>query len=198
VHPRDDARLEPPPPFPMKIARLLILAALLAPCLRADSAPASSSEGLANRLLVSTGASTLIAQNFEAGLVPFLDRMKAQGMPDDLVERIHGESRHFFDETYKWDDVRPLLVKLYTDSFTEAELRDLVAFYDSPTGKKAAMQMPALLQKGMVLGMGRIQQKMPEYQKRVAAIIDEYRKKSAPAQPAPAAAASTPAQGKQP
>ena len=182
----------------MKIARLLILAALLAPCLRADSAPASSSEGLANRLLVSTGASTLIAQNFEAGLVPFLDRMKAQGMPDDLVERIHGESRHFFDETYKWDDVRPLLVKLYTDSFTEAELRDLVAFYDSPTGKKAAMQMPALLQKGMVLGMGRIQQKMPEYQKRVAAIIDEYRKKSAPAQPAPAAAASTPAQGTQP
>lgn len=207
--------------------KLLALAALvlMAPLGRSADAPAPAtapapaptrSEVLANRILDSSGVAALIPQNFETGLKPFLARMKAQGMPEELVTSIHGEATRFFEENFKWEDIKPLIVKLYTDSFTEAELADLAAFYETPTGRKAASLLPSLSAKGMALGMSRIQDKMPDFQKRVGALITDYTKKQAaekaaaekaaadkaaadkaaqaPAAPAPAAA--TPAGGK--
>jgi uncharacterized protein len=175
----------------MNIVKILVIAAILAPVCRADISPTpapSASMELSYKLMDIAGTSTLMAEGFEMGLKPALDRMKAQGMPDELITAIHDESKRFFDANFKWDEIKPLMAKLYTDSFTESELRDLVAFYETPTGKKAASLMPVLTQKGMAIGMSRIQTHMPEFQQRVGALIQDYRKKAAAA-----AAATVPA-----
>jgi hypothetical protein len=190
----------------MKIVKILVIAAILAPFCRADdvastpAAPSAAAKNLSLQLLDITGSEAVISQGFELGIKPALERMKAQGMPDELIDSIHAESQRFFAENFKWDDVKPLLAKLYTDSFTEAELTDLVTFYQSPTGKKAASLMPILTQKGMALGMSRIQSHMPEFQQKVGALIQNYKQKqsqaAAPQMPPPGA--TPPASGTPP
>lgn len=51
-----------------------------------------------------------------------------------------------------WETFGPKYVALYVDVFTESELRELIGFYKTPTGKKALALMPELMQRGMALG----------------------------------------------
>jgi hypothetical protein len=174
----------------MKIARILAIAAIMAPACRADDSVA-----LANRYLELTGASAFLQQGFESGIKGSLDRMRAQGAPAELVDSIQADARTFFTQNFKWDEVKPKLAKLYAGAFTEAELRELDAFYASPTGQKAVAKMPSLTQEGGLLAMSGVQAKMPEFQQHVAAMIQDFRKReAAAAQKAPAAAVTAPAQ----
>lgn len=50
------------------------------------------------------------------------------------------------------DEILVPMRKLYTNEFTDAELKELIKFQSSPTGQKAAKLMPKLTQQGMVLG----------------------------------------------
>lgn len=43
-------------------------------------------------------------------------------------------------------------VTLYDRHFTTAEIRDLLAFYDSPIGKRFLAEQPALMREGIALG----------------------------------------------
>ena len=159
---------------------MLVIAAMVAPLCRADDGLA-----LATKYLDLTGTSAFLQQGFESGIKASLDRMRAQGAPAELVERIQSDAHGFFLENFKWDDVRPKLAKLYAEAFTEAELRDLIAFYETPTGQKALAKIPALTQAGGELAMAGVQAKMPEFQQKVSAMIQSYRDKEAAQKPAP-------------
>jgi hypothetical protein len=191
----------------MKLASLLLAAALLAPVCQAADTPAAApmvtaaptqSDLLAKKLLQLAGTKALLQQGFETGIKPALDGMRAQGMPADLIDSIRAESQRFFTENFKWEDVEPQLVHMYATAFTESELRDLVAFYETPTGRKASAQLPMLMQEGVSLGMTRIRANMPAFQQRVGALIQNYKKKAAedaqaaqlPANPAPSPTAA--------
>lgn len=54
------------------------------------------------------------------------------------------ESQDLFD----WDAIGPQMVELYARTFTEDELRDMVAFYKTPSGRKSLEKMPLLMQEG--------------------------------------------------
>jgi uncharacterized protein len=169
----------------MKIPKFLVLAALIAPVCRADD-----SLNLAEKFLDLSGTESFMQQAFESGLKPSLDQMKAKGAPADLVESIHAEARNYFLENFKWEEMRPQLAKLYTAAFTEAELAEIIAFYQTPTGQKTLAKLPSLTQQSMVMAMGGVQANMPEFQRRVGVLIQEYQKKAAQdaaaAAPAPA------------
>lgn len=51
-------------------------------------------------------------------------------------------------DLFDWEAIRPQMTDLYLRTFTEAELRDLVAFYETPAGRKSLEKMPLLLQEG--------------------------------------------------
>ncbi len=51
-----------------------------------------------------------------------------------------------------WETFGPRIVALYTESFTESELRDMTAFYKTPTGQKALALVPELMRRGAMLG----------------------------------------------
>jgi len=53
---------------------------------------------------------------------------------------------------FSWDVIGPQMIDLYMRTFTESELRDLVAFYRTPTGRKSLEKMPALMQEGVKIG----------------------------------------------
>jgi uncharacterized protein len=171
----------------MKIAKILLLAALVAPVCRADDSVA-----LANQLLDLSGTATFMQQTFETGLKPSLDQMRAKGAPAELVDAIHAEARNFFQENFNWEIMKPKLAKLYADNYTEAELKDIIAFYQTPTGQKTLAKMPVLMQQSLTMSMSGVQANMPEFQRRISGLIQEYQKKAQAAAAVAAAAAPTP------
>ena len=42
------------------------------------------------------------------------------------------------------DYLRKDMVKIYTENYTEKELKDIIKFYESPTGKSLIKKMPAM------------------------------------------------------
>jgi uncharacterized protein len=173
----------------MKIAKILVIAAFIAPLCRADD-----SLPLAEKLLDLSKTDTLMQQTFETGIKPSLAQMKAKGAPDDLVESIHAEARNFFQENFNWETLKPKLAQVYADTFTEAELRDIIAFYQTPTGQKTIEKMPILTQKSLAMSMSGVQANMPEFQRRVSALIQEYQKKTALAKQTTTGTATAPAE----
>ncbi|HNR29860.1 MAG TPA: DUF2059 domain-containing protein [Candidatus Hydrogenedentes bacterium] len=68
----------------------------------------------------------------------------------------------FFRRHMNWDALKEDLLDLYVESFSEAELHDLIAFYSTDTGQKAVLVMPDLLRRGAELGVQRVQEHLPE------------------------------------
>jgi hypothetical protein len=89
--------------------------------------------------------------------------------------------------------MRPRLAKLYTDNYTEAELRDIIAFYQTPTGQVTVQKMPIILQETLSLAMAGVQANMAEFQRRVGVLIQDYQKKAAQSGQVPGAAGTAPA-----
>ena len=46
-----------------------------------------------------------------------------------------------------WDAMQPELTKMYTETFTEPELKEMAKFYGSPVGQKALEKMPEMMQR---------------------------------------------------
>ncbi|HYU31394.1 MAG TPA: DUF2059 domain-containing protein [Thermoanaerobaculia bacterium] len=70
---------------------------------------------------------------------------------------------------FNWDAIGPQMIDLYMRTFTESELRDLVAFYRTPTGRKALEKMPALMQEGVKIGESIAQQHSGELENMIKA-----------------------------
>ena len=68
----------------------------------------------------------------------------------------------FFDRYMSWASLEGDFIKIYTESFTEDELKQLTAFYNTPVGKKSVRLMPEMTRKGGEIGNRRGQENMHE------------------------------------
>jgi len=68
----------------------------------------------------------------------------------------------FMLKYYTWDKLKDSFCKIYAEEFTEDELTQLTAFYNTPLGKKASSKISSLMQKGMVIGQQIIADHRPE------------------------------------
>lgn len=73
----------------------------------------------------------------------------------------------FIDKHMSYRSLKPELVKLYAETFSTEELKDLTEFYQTPTGKKAIEKMPEIMAKGSQLGAMRIQSNITELQEMI-------------------------------
>jgi len=51
----------------------------------------------------------------------------------------------FFNKYLNWESVKEDTITVYTQEFTEPELKKLAEFYKTPVGKKASEKMPKLV-----------------------------------------------------
>jgi hypothetical protein len=51
-----------------------------------------------------------------------------------------------------WEAAAPELAQTYKQAFTEPELREIIAFYTTPTGQKMAARLPELMQNAADVG----------------------------------------------
>ncbi len=130
------------------IRKLFVLLALLA-----AARPAAAQEPTPGQL---RAAERLVAvMQLEGGSGDATEQMvrhMRQAFPDTGVfstesarehrETMVRELRKTLDEKMSWERMKPEYVRLYASLYTEDELRQLTAFYESPVGQKSIRIQP--------------------------------------------------------
>lgn len=148
---------------------------VFSPMTRAEPSPAARESaatllramGLERTMMAGVAAMVDVQIRQNATLVPFRDVLLS------WAERF-----------LTWDAVAPQLIDLYAERFTEAELQDLIAFYQSPTGRKSLVELPVLTRQGAALGAELAKKHAPELERMIRERAEELRKAMPAATPA--------------
>jgi hypothetical protein len=142
-----------------------VIAAVLFLCLplaALGAPPTGSHTKAAEDLFLTMKLETLMTQTVDT-------MIKAQVAQNPEMKKVEGVLREFFTKYMGWKTLKPPMIAIYTETFTEAELREINAFYRTPTGQKAITVMPALIQKGAAIGQKLVQDHIGELQANIQA-----------------------------
>ena len=120
--------------------------------------PINSHEKAAKAVLTSMDLENNFAQTIDAMLDLQIQQNPALAQHRDAM-------KEFFDKYMSWKSLEKDFITLYTDSFTEQELKEINAFYQSDVGKKSIRLMPEMTRKGGEIGQRRVQENIHELQK---------------------------------
>ena len=106
----------------------------------------------------------------QTGMPAALDQMVVQisatltgAAPEDAN---YGDAMNAYVRKYiRWEAMKDELAALYMRTFSEQELRELIAFYGTPTGRKFLQQSPALGQEIAAAVHRRLVENSPELKK---------------------------------
>ncbi|MCU1716976.1 DUF2059 domain-containing protein [Pseudomonas sp. 5P_3.1_Bac2] len=156
-------------------------AALLLACASAQVlADAKSHAADAEKFLLVVRADKLTVPVYAQVQQMFAQRFAETKATDKAVlETYQAKANTALDQAVAWDKLKPDLVKLYTTSFTEQEMQDLISFYESPLGKKVLEKMPELTGRSAQLTQARLESAVPK----VNQLLSEMTSKLSPKKP---------------
>jgi hypothetical protein len=74
----------------------------------------------------------------------------------------------YLDKTqaeFSWEKMKPFMVSLYSEVFSDQEIDDMIAFYKTPTGQAVMAKTPLIFEKSMQHFQGRMNGLLAELQK---------------------------------
>ncbi|RJG49097.1 DUF2059 domain-containing protein [Motilimonas pumila] len=119
-------------------------------CLCFSGKALASVESEAEKLLNTVG----MEQAMEQSIATMLDLQMQQ---NPALAPYKETMLAFFEKHMSFDSLKPDLIALYIEMFTEQELKQINQFYSTEAGKKAIRVMPELMQKGAMIGAQRVQ-----------------------------------------
>jgi hypothetical protein len=143
-----------------KLLALALTAFALVPCHASNRDDDESRNKAAEELL--------LAMKMDKNTETTLDQMiEVQIKQQPQIAPFKDVMRKFLMKHLNWESLKGDMIKLYSDSFTEPELKELTAFYHTPVGRKSADLLPQLSAKGAQIGMERVQKNLPELQRMI-------------------------------
>ena len=103
-----------------------------------------------------------------------LDRAMRASMRQALQgAQLNGEQQQILDDwstevvslmkaELNWESMRPMLIEVYRDTFTQAEVDGMLQFYRSPTGQAVVSKLPLAMQRSMDSMQQRVGKLMPK------------------------------------
>ncbi|MFG3692948.1 DUF2059 domain-containing protein [Stutzerimonas stutzeri] len=147
--------------------------ALLAGQASADSA---SHAAQAERFLELVNADRLSVPVYAQVQHMFAERFEQTQAPESkraLLERYQSKADAALDKAIGWEQVKPDLVALYTDTFSEPELTRLNEFYESELGQKMLKQLPQLNARSAQVTQAKLESAVPQVNKLLAEMTAE-------------------------
>ncbi|WP_348731376.1 DUF2059 domain-containing protein [Rheinheimera texasensis] len=143
--------------------KLLSCAAALLFSLQAQAEPAT--RATIEKFLQVTEAANMMDQAYQN-----MDQMTAQMLAssgldtkrDKQIQQDMQEMNALVRAELSWDKMEEPLIALYGSVFSEAELQDIIAFYQSDAGQKMLKRQPELIQGTMVMMQEQMQTLMPK------------------------------------
>jgi uncharacterized protein len=148
-------------PFPrsrMRFARFVVAALAVALTPSLAGAQSAASPPPADAAAVTDAEIQLATRLMELMDIQGISATAVRTMLNAQME-INPEMEPFREVLEQWaldlfhqPEVLEQYARLYAGRFTESELRDLVVFYESPTGRRMAAEQPALIEGGEEIG----------------------------------------------
>jgi uncharacterized protein len=112
------------------------------------------------RFLAITNMEQLYAQSLEASIAGQLQANPPLKDYEDIL-------RSFMDKYGSYRALKPDLVRLYAETFSEADMQEAIRFYQTDFGKRFLGKMPELMARGNQIGAQRVQEHLPELVEKV-------------------------------
>lgn len=93
---------------------------------------------------------------------------EAKLQDNPLMEPYRDLLMTWIEKALSWERLRPRMIDIYAEAYTESELRELIAFYKTPIGRKTLEKMPILTEKGAQAGQELIAEQQAELQQMLA------------------------------
>lgn len=163
----------------MKLKSALALAAF---CLSFNLCAAPATDASIEELLNLTQAqSTLDAahaqleQVMKDGMNQALQGQRMNPKQQAAVDKLPARMAKIIREEVTWEKMKPQLMVVYRDIFTQEEINGLIDFYKTPTGQTMTRKMPQVLQKSVQISQNMMMQVMPKMQQLMQETVDEIR-----------------------
>ena len=151
----------------MNLIKVSLLAFLLSVSAGATADPAAAQE--AEKLLEVTNMEGVLKQSIEQ----MLD-IQIQSAPQLVPYK--NIMLEFLEKYMSYENLKPDLIKIYSNAFTASELRELNQFYTTEIGKKSIEKMPMLMAQGAQLGAMKVQQNSAELEAMIKAESERLQK----------------------
>jgi uncharacterized protein len=108
--------------------------------------------------------------------------MQGQQITPEIQKQIdqgRGEAMSMMNEFLDWNKLEPVYVRIYQKSFTQQEIDNLIAMYQTPAGQIMLKKMPVVMQNTMAemqQMMQPLMQRIQQKQQEVAAKIQSKKK----------------------
>jgi len=165
-------RFLPDSPLLMKTSILTALAVLL--IVSASRADEASHLALANQVVDHTTSKEALRSTMLNGLEPMMQRLSANGVPASVIDEVHKAVGEFFDKNVDFEAIRANSAQVYMSEFSEEDLKGLLAFYDSPLGKKVVEKMPIVTQKNNQFAQKQIATNVAQLQQTIGSVLQKY------------------------
>lgn len=144
--------------------RVLCAAVALACASGQVLAATASHNAAAEKFLTLTNADKLATPVYMQVQQMFAQRFaetKAPPSKKSVLDSYQAKADAALDNAIGWRKLKPQMVNLYTATFTESELKELVKFYESPLGKKVLREMPKVTQQSAQLTQQSLEPTVP-------------------------------------
>lgn len=180
----------------MMLRSLIACSALAcATLLHAADAPAASEASIRELLDITESRKLLdsVFPQFEAlmhtSMKQALGDRTLSAEEEKTMQRMTTRMLDTMREELSWEQLEPLYIQIYRQSFTQEELNGILEFYKSPAGQAMTRKMPVVMKNSMTAMQERMQPMMARIQKAVEETVQEIEAdKAAPkteARPAP-------------
>ena len=160
--------------------RRLALSGIFVTFLLLPLGPAAAQENqqrqLAEEILTLTNVAErtqAMFDNLKQMQIAQIDSMKLPPEAHDLANSYREKLADIMTQEMSWAKVKDDYTKVYADIFTVEELRNIVAFYKTPTGQAFIRKTPKLLEQSMQVAQRHLQNVAPKIQELRKQMIEE-------------------------
>jgi uncharacterized protein len=93
-----------------------------------------------------------------------LDGQEVTPEQQHAIEERQQAAKSMVKDLLSWDSMEHLYLKVYSETFTQAEIDGMIGFYSSPTGQAVIAKLPQATKSSMAEIQSRVQQMMPKLQ----------------------------------
>ena len=156
----------------MKTSLLTALAVLcISIASRADEA---SHLALATQVVDMTTSKDVLRATLLSGLEPLVQRLKNNGLPPSVIDEVRKAVGDFFDKKIDFEAVRSKHAEIYAAEYSEDDLKGILAFYQSPVGKKMIEKTPEVNQKFNEFTQQQLAGTVADLQQAIGSVLQKY------------------------
>ena len=114
-------------------------------------------------------------QHIENSMLNVQQQLNVTESEKPLFEEYYKNVNKLVLEEVTWEKFEPYMITIYSNHFSEEELKGMIDFYSSDVGQSILKKMPVVMQESMLMSQSMLQRILPQMQTLTAAFESELK-----------------------